>query len=260
MTAGLVDSHCHIAHVSGDAIAVVAAAREAGVTTIIDIGMGTAESAQAVKHATEIEGVFACVGLHPNDLSEFEADPKRSMATLRDLASSDRVVGIGETGLDFYRDRVAPSVQEEAFRAHIALARQIDRTLVIHCRDAHERVFEVLDEGGPPDRVVMHCFSGDVDYARRCAEHGYFCSFAGNVSYKRSDVLREAARAVPSDLLLIETDAPYLAPDPFRGKPNSPRLLAHTAGALAKARGEDVDELSQTTRDNSYRAFNVGAG
>src|SRR5205807_2579056 len=152
-----------------------------------------------------LDGVFVAVGIHPNDLEEFEADPSGSTARLKELAMRPGVVGIGETGLDFFRERSSEALQVEAFRAHIALAKELGKTLVIHCRDAHDRVLEVLEQDGAPSRVVMHCFSGDTDFAAKCAERGFFCSFAGNVTYKRNTELRRAATSLPKKLLLVET-------------------------------------------------------
>lgn len=228
-----------------------------GVDTVIDIAMGTAESEAVAARAATLDGVFASVGIHPNDLAEFDADRDGAMAKIAALAPADAVVAIGETGIDLYRERSDREVQADAFRAHIGLARELDLALVIHCRDAHVRVLEVLDETVSPERVVMHCFSGDVAFARTCADRGYYCSFAGNLTYRRSEGLREAAAAVPLELLLVETDAPYLAPHPFRGKPNAPRLLPYTAATLAEVRGLSLEELSSVLRENSSRAFNV---
>jgi TatD DNase family protein len=255
VSALLVDTHCHLGHIGRPVQEVLDEALEAGVGSVIDVGMGLAEGAEVAARAGASDRVFAAVGIHPNDLSDFESDRAGSIAALEDLAAGPRVVAIGETGLDFYRDRWTREQQEEAFRAHIDLAKRTDLTLVIHCRDAHDAVMNVLDDHGAPTRVVMHCFSGDVAYAKRCAERGYFCSFAGNITYKKNDVLRDAARALPDDLLLVETDAPFLAPVPFRGKPNAPALVMHTAAALAEARSTTVDLLSDLLRTNTNRAF-----
>ncbi len=253
--AGLVDSHCHLAHIERPLDEVLAEAEAAGVEALIDIGMGLEESRTAASRARDGEGLYASVGFHPNDLRAYAADPARSIDELRALATLPRVVAVGETGLDLYRDRSPPDVQEDAFRAHIALAKNTDRALVIHCRDAHDRLLEVLHDAGSPERVVMHCFSGDVRFAETCAEHGYFCSFAGNLTYKRNDELREAARSLPQELLLVETDAPFLAPHPYRGKPNHPALLPNTVDALAEARSTPLSTLTTVLRDNVRRAF-----
>ena len=258
-TGGLVDSHCHIGHIERPADEVLAEARSAGVDAVIDIGMGLDESRTAAERAASTDGVYASVGIHPNDLSEFVADPRTTIATLSELASSPGVVAVGETGLDFYRDRWTPAQQETSFRAHIALAKDVDRTLVVHCRDAHDRVLHVLDDEGAPARVVMHCFSGDVAFAHACNERGFYSSFAGNITYKRNDDLRDAARVVDEHLLLVETDAPFLAPEPFRGKPNAPALVVHTAARLADVRAADVNVLTSTLRTNTHRAFVIQA-
>ena len=252
---GLVDSHCHLAHIGRDAAEILSEANGAGVALVIDIGMGTAESRAAAERAAVMPAVRASVGIHPNDLQEYEADTAGTISTLDELASQPGVVAIGETGLDYYRERSSRDLQDHAFRAHIRLAKRSDRTLVIHCRDAHDAVLAVLDDAGAPSRVVMHCFSGDTAYANECAARGFFCSFAGNLTYKRNNDLRDAACIVPDELLLIETDAPFLAPEPFRGKPNAPALVVHTAEALAATRSMSVNALTKLLRDNSRRAF-----
>jgi len=252
---GLVDSHCHLGHIDAEPEGTVAEARAAGVDAVVDIGMGAAESTAAVARANVLDGVYASVGIHPNELAEFAADP--SMDAIAALAADARVVAIGETGLDFYRNRSEASLQEDAFRAHIELAHRLDKTLVIHCRDAHDRVLEVLDDATPPARVIMHCFSGDAAYADECARRGFFCSFAGNLTFTKANALREAAAAVPEELLLVETDAPFLAPHPFRGKPNAPKLLSHTVQALADVRVTTFEQLAVVLRGNSARAFAI---
>jgi TatD DNase family protein len=251
----LPDTHCHLAHISQDVHQVLADAEQAGVGPVIDIGMGLVESRVSAERARSIAGVYACVGIHPNDLRDFETDPGAAMATLRDLAAAPDVVAIGETGMDLYRDRVTPQRQEVSFRAHIALSKEVDRTLVIHCRDAHDDVLRILDDEGAPPRTVMHCFSGGIAFARECADRAFFCSFAGNLTYKRNDDLRAAASVVPEELLLVETDAPYLAPLPFRGKPNAPALVVHTAEMLATTRSVSFDQLLQVLQVNTRRAF-----
>jgi TatD DNase family protein len=252
---GLIDSHCHLGHIDRPPDDVIAEARAAGVEAVIDIGMGLDSSRTAAARARDTEHVHAAVGIHPNDLTEFVEDSAATMAALREIATAPGVVAVGETGLDFYRDQWSPEQQEASFRAHIALAKDVDRTLVIHCRDAHERVLHVLDDEDPPSRVVMHCFSGDVGFARACNERGFYSSFAGNITYKRNDELREAARIVDERLLLVETDAPFLSPEPFRGKPNAPALIVHTAERLAGVRVSNVNSLTSTLRENTHRAF-----
>ena len=258
MTTPLTDTHCHLSHCEGEPDLILEAAEQAGVERVVDIGMGLEESEASASRAASSPGrILASVGLHPNDLSAWRADPDAAMARLRELASSPGVVAVGETGIDTYRDREQRAVQEESFRAHIALAKETLRTLVIHCRDAHADVIRVLDDAGAPPRVIMHCFSGDADHALECADRGFWCSFAGNITYKRNDDLRAAARVVPLDLLLVETDAPYLAPIPHRGKPNSPALVALTADALAEVVGRDPGEMRRRLAANTQAAFGL---
>jgi TatD DNase family protein len=217
---------------------------------VIDIAMGLAEA-----EASTARGGVCAVGIHPNELEEFGSDPSGSMERLAEIATRPGVVGIGETGLDFFRERSSEALQVDAFRAHIGIAKRLDKALVIHCRDAHDRLLEVLEDEGAPSRVVMHCFSGDEAFARKCAERGYFCSFAGNVTYKRNDELRRAATSIPRELLLVETDAPFLTPEPHRGRPNSPVLLPITATRLASELGMPLGELEKRLDDNTRRAF-----
>lgn len=251
----LPDTHCHLGHIDRDPTEVLAEATAAGVGPVIDIAMGLQEAQVSVTRAASTEGLYASVGIHPNDLAAYEADPAGTMRALEAFASDDAVVGIGETGIDLYRDRHPLGLQEDAFRAHIELAKRTDRTLVIHCRDAHDDVLRVLDDAGAPARTVMHCFSGDVAFASACADRALFCSFAGNLTYKRNDDLREAARIVPEELLLVETDAPFLAPMPFRGKPNAPALVVHTAEVLADVRSIERESVLQVLQMNFRRAF-----
>jgi TatD DNase family protein len=246
----VIDSHCHLAHIDAPPDETLAAARGAGVHTVIDIAMGLAEC----EASTARPGPCA-VGIHPNELEEFEADPSGSMSRLAEIASRPGVVGIGETGLDFFRERSSEALQVAAFRAHIALAKELDKALVIHCRDAHDALIEVLDDAGAPSRTVMHCFSGDEAFAVLCATRGFFCSFAGNVTYKSNTELRRAATSLPTQLLLVETDAPFLTPEPHRGRPNAPALLPITANRLATERGTPLDELEKHLDDNTRRAF-----
>ncbi|MBW3657599.1 MAG: TatD family hydrolase [Actinobacteria bacterium] len=248
-----VDTHCHLDHhfdlAAGDQ---VEAARAAGVTTMITVGTDMASSTQAVQTANRYEGVWAVVGIHPNDA--MEATPQ-VLEVIDRLATQDVVVGIGETGLDYYRDHTTPQQQEASFRRHIAMAKEHDLTLVIHCREAWDDCLAVLEDEVPPDRVVMHCFSGDEKVAAHCVERGYFMSFAGNVTFKNADELRAAAVVAPVELLLTETDSPYLTPDPHRGKPNDPAHIPHVLRRLAAVKGLGEDELAATVLANAARAF-----
>ena len=252
-----VDTHCHLDHhFDLSASEQVGHARDADVGMLVTVGTDMASSTQAVQTAARYAEVHAVVGIHPNDAMEAS---RRVLAVIDKLAQQDVVVGIGETGLDYYRDHTTPSQQVAAFRAHIDMAKDRDRTLVIHCREAWDDCLEILEEEGAPDRVIMHCFSGDLDVTRHCAEKGYFMSFAGNVTFSNADELREAAAEVPDELLLTETDSPYLTPVPHRGKTNEPARVPHVVEGLAGVRGVDVEELAAVIWTNAHRAFGLEA-
>jgi TatD DNase family protein len=248
-----VDTHCHLDHHEQlSAATQVERAREAGVTAMVTVGTDMASSTQAVRTARRFDGVWAAVGVHPNDA--MEATP-HVLEVIDRLAGEAEVVAIGETGLDYYRDHTTPQQQEAAFRAHIELAREHDKALVIHCRDAWRDCLDILEDAGPPDRVVMHCYSGDLEITRRCAEGGWFMSFAGNVTFKNAGALREAAAEVPPQLLLTETDSPFLTPHPHRGKPNDPSYVPYVLRTLAEVQGRAVDAVEKDVLANAVRAF-----
>ena len=177
------------------------------------------------------------------------------LAEIEALAALPQVRAVGETGLDYYRDWAAPPVQRDWFRAHIEIAKRTGKALVIHDREAHEDVLSILAEQGPPERVVFHCFSGDEQMARQCAEAGYVMSFAGNLTFANAQPLRDAAAAAPAGLLLVETDAPFLTPVPYRGKPNAPWLAAYTLRKLAEVKGMDTAELCREVTRTAERVF-----
>jgi TatD DNase family protein len=252
-----VDTHCHLDH--HDQLAPgeqVRRALDAGVTTMITIGTDMASSTQAVRTASRFDGVYAVVGVHPNDA--MEATP-HVLEVIDRLAREDVVVGVGETGLDYYRDHTTPAQQEAAFRAHIEIAKDHDRTLVIHCRDAWDDCLAILEDQGAPDRVVMHCFSGDLDVTKRCADRGWYLSFAGNVTFANAQDLRDAAAAAPLELLLTETDSPFLTPHPHRGKPNDPSHIPYVLRTLAQAQGRPLDQVEAAVEANARRAFALPA-
>lgn len=256
------DAHTHLASTrqySGLAVADnLAAARAVGVTRVVDVGTDVASSAETVAIAEQYPEVVACVAIHPNDAARLGDALDVHLADLSSLAgASSRIRGIGETGLDYYRTREADGIarQKHAFAAHIALAKQLDVALVIHDRDAHDDILDVLDAEGVPDRVMMHCFSGDAGFARRCLDRGFWLSFPGTVTFKANEPLREALDLTPSDRVLVETDAPYLTPMPLRGKPNAPYLLPHTVRFLAERRGVDVAELCGQLAANATALF-----
>jgi TatD DNase family protein len=199
--------------------------------------------------------VWAAVAVHPTRTAEF-SDADR--AVLEDLARQPRVVAVGETGLDYYWDYSPQKAQQEAFRWHIDLAKRVGKPVMVHDRDAHEDIYRILEEEGAPDAgVVFHCFSGDAGFARRCADRGYVLSFAGTVTFRNAHALREAAALIPTYQMLVETDAPFLTPHPFRGRPNEPYCAAYTLRALAQLRGTPVEELAAEVTATAERLFDL---
>jgi TatD DNase family protein len=257
----VVDNHCHLdvadgrTHLSpADAIAEAAAV---GVTRIVQVGCDVAGSRWAVETAERHPSVVAAVAIHPNDAARLGADLPAALTEIEALAAHPRVRAIGETGMDRFRtpDEAGVALQREAFAAHIALARTYGRALVIHDRDAHADVLDVLDAEGVPERFVMHCFSGDADFARACLDRGAYLSFAGTVTFGNAQPLRDALAVAPRDRILVETDAPYLTPAPFRGRPNASYLVPHTVRAMAEVRGDDLATLCAAIAANTDAAF-----
>jgi TatD DNase family protein len=259
LPAPVVDAHTHL-DASGakdpeSVRAMVDRAESAGVTRVVTVADDIASARWAAQAATWDARVFAAVAVHPTRTTKFTDSAKHA---LKELARQPMVVAIGETGLDYYWDYSPPDVQQAAFRWHIELAKQVGKPLMIHDRDAHDDVLSILDEEGAPESVVFHCFSGDVDMALRCVDAGYVLSFAGPVTFRNAVQLREAARIVPAEQLLVETDAPFLTPHPFRGRPNEPYCAAYTVRALAELRGVDVLDLATTVERNAERVFGLG--
>jgi len=256
------DAHTHLASTarySGLAVAdSLAAARAVGVTRVVDVGTDVASSAETVALAGQHPEVVSCVAIHPNDAARLGDGLEAELTALSSLAgSSSRIRGIGETGLDYFRTREAEGIarQKHSFAAHIALAKRHGLALVIHDRDAHDDILDVLDAEGVPDKVMMHCFSGDAGFARRCLDRGFWLSFPGTVTFKPNEPLREALDLTPSDRLLVETDAPYLTPMPLRGKPNAPYLLPHTIRFVAERRGADLAQVCEQVAANATALF-----
>ena len=249
------DSHCHL-HLCAEGAAleeVVQRARSAQVEEIVTVGIDAASSRAAQEIAARYELWFTA-GVHPNSASQWGDGARTSVES---LVADARCVAVGETGLDFYRDGAPRPVQAEAFRAHIRLAKDNDKALVIHTRQSLSETLDELEAEGPPDRFVFHCWSGsELD---RALGLGAFISFAGNVSFPNAEDLRGAARRVPSDRLLVETDAPFLSPVPQRGRPNEPARVAFVGAAVAAARDETVEEVARRTRANARRLFGLPA-
>jgi TatD DNase family protein len=254
-----VDAHCHLDDVGGGEDAALRAAieraRVAGVGRMVTIGTDLATSRAALRIAAAHEGVWAAVGVHPHDATTLTDE---ALDELEALASDPKVVAIGEIGLDYFRDLSPRDVQQEAFRRQLALARRLGAPVVIHMRDAHRDVFGILEAAGAPERLVFHCFSGGPADAARCLELGGYVSFAGNISYKNAQDLRDACAIVPLDRLLVETDAPYLAPVPHRGKPNEPAFVPVVGAAVAAATGVSVEEIASATSANAASIFGLG--
>lgn len=251
----LVDTHCHLhdAKFDEDRDEILQRALDT-LDWIVLIGDSIASSRDA--QALTRENVYAAVGVHP--YHPHEVTPE-GIASLRDLAMNKHVVAIGEIGLDYYKYNEAPAdSQQAAFRAQMDLAADLSLPVVIHNRDAENDTLAILGEyDGRVPGVIMHCFSGDAAFAERCTARGYYISFAGNVTYPKAQQLRDAAAAVPMDRLLVETDSPYLAPQPVRGKRCEPAYVTHTAAALAAVKGMDVESLTQQTTENAARIFQV---
>jgi len=248
----VLDSHCHLDIVDTPVEEQLKSAKAAGVARIVTIGCDLPSSRFAVDAAAEFDDVYAAVAIHPN---ETRGVSDAVLGDVERLAAHPKVRAIGETGLDYYRDLAPMEDQHRSFRAHVDIAKRTGKALVIHDRDAHGDVLRVLDEVGPPEKVVFHCFSGDARMAEICAERGYVMSFAGNVTFKNAGRLREALKAAPLDLLLVETDAPFLTPVPYRGKPNASYLIPHTVRAMAEYKGVDVAELCTAIAANGERVF-----
>ena len=250
------DSHAHLDLMDVDVDDALAAARSVGIDVVVQVGVDLASSRWSADVAARYDDVHAAVALHPNEAG-LGAATDEALREIEALAALPQVKAVGETGLDFFRTGTAEGqrLQEGSFRAHIAIAKRTGTALVIHDRDAHDDVVRVLREEGAPDRVVFHCFSGGADLARTCAEHGWWMSFAGPVTFKANDALREAVQVAPAELLLVETDAPFLTPMPFRGRPNAPYLVPLTVRSMAATKGVDLDELCAALAANGRRAF-----
>ncbi len=256
-----VDAHAHIEIITNSAPdapeigKVLADAKSVGIDRIVQVGYSAEQSEWGVKLAEHWPNILAAVALHPNEapvVEYLEAD----LAKIEALSTHPRVRAIGETGLDFFRTE--PALQERqkySFRRHIDLAKRVNKALVIHDRDAHCAVLDVLTEEGAPEKTIFHCYSGDAEMARECIEKGYILSFAGTLTFKNAPALREAVKLVPIDQLLVETDSPFLAPMPHRGSLNTPAQIPTILRFMADERGEDVDELATAISNNCERLF-----
>ena len=261
-----IDSHCHIdgPEYDADRVEVIARAREAGVATMLNVGTGdphTDAFARAVELAEKQEGVYAAVGVHPHDAKLFDHEAERRLI---DIASQSRkVIAWGEIGLDYHYDHSPRDVQREVFRRQLRIALELELPVVIHSREANDDTINIVrDEltGYAKYREhagVLHCFGGTLEMARSAIDLGFFISFAGNLTFKKAEDLRDVARQLPLDRLLIETDCPYLTPVPFRGRRNEPARVIETARCLAEIHGKGLEEVGRVTSENFVRLFQV---
>ncbi|WP_240139926.1 TatD family hydrolase [Streptomyces sp. MUM 178J] len=274
LTVPVADSHTHLDMQQGTVEEALARAAAVGVTAVVQVGCDLKGSQWAADTAAAYDSVHAAVALHPNEAPRIvHGDPEGrsrqgareaggdaalddALAEIDRLAALDQVRAVGETGLDYYRTgSEGMAAQERSFRAHVEIAKRHGKALVIHDREAHADVLRILAEEGAPERTVFHCYSGDADMARECAANGYFMSFAGNVTFKNAQPLRDALALAPAELVLVETDAPYLTPVPYRGRPNAPYLIPLTLRAMAQVKGLDEETLAAAIAGNTARAF-----
>lgn len=258
-SATLVDTHAHLDFddYANDRQQIVDSALQAGVSSIITLGIEPPDWQQNIEIAEQFDGMYAALGVHPNSADQATS---HALAELERLCRSEgrrKVVALGETGLDYYRHYVSYDEQKRSFRAHLDLARQLDLPVIIHNRDAHEDVLEILRRDGKGTRGVMHSFSGDEQYAIECMRLGYMISLAGPVTFKKAEDKHRIAASVPLDMLLVETDCPFLTPEPFRGRRNEPAYVAYTARAVASIRGITFEEFAAQTTSNAGEMFGL---
>lgn len=248
------DTHVHLDEegLRRDLEGVLSRAREAGVTYFVTIGTDVESSREAVSIASTFSHVYAAVGIHPHEAG---AVGEEAMAEIQRLARHPKVVAVGETGLDYSRGEDSRPHQEELFRAHIQLARELAIPIIVHCREAHADALNILE--GQEIQVIWHCFSGSPEFSKECIRRGHAISIAGPVTFRNARRLPEVARTIPLASLLLETDSPYLAPEPHRGRPNEPAYLPLIASRVAELRGMPVDELARATTENALRLFDL---
>uniref|UniRef100_A0A7C6ECU1 TatD family deoxyribonuclease n=1 Tax=candidate division WOR-3 bacterium TaxID=2052148 RepID=A0A7C6ECU1_UNCW3 len=256
-TASLFDSHCHLTDraYSSDLKEVIKRARDAKVLYLLTVGLNRQDSIKGLKLCNQFESIYCSLGVHPHDADKFN---ESSLDEFRNLSQDNKVKAIGETGLDFFRNYSKPENQERAFRAQIDLAKELNLPLIIHIRDAYPQAMKILKEKNYFSGV-LHCYSGDEAFAQEAVRLGFYISVAGSITYNGKR-LKSVIKQIPQDRLLIETDAPYLAPVPYRGKRNEPAFIRFTLQAIGKVLGQDVTTLAQITTENAKRCFRIKDG
>lgn len=253
----LFDSHAHLndPRFSPDLSQVLQRARDAGICGIINVGFDLGSSRLAVEQVASEPDFYAAVGVHPHDAADVD---ETCLDAIERLAGNERVVAIGETGLDYFRNLAPPQVQRTAFEQFIALAGRLGLPLIVHCREAHTDVLKVLDASIQPGQtVIMHCFAGDMQFAEKCLERDFYLGISGTVTYPKSTVLRQVAACCPDHRILLETDCPWLPPQPYRGKRNEPAFVCHVAETVATERGLSTVEIAALTAANAQQAFGL---
>lgn len=248
-------SHIHFAKEFPDVGDVMLRAKEAGVTRQIIVGCTVKDSKQALEFVRNKEGFWSTLGVHPHNADQWNEQVEQEY---EQLTQENKVVALGEMGLDYFRNFKPKDVQHHAFREQLKLAKRLDLPVVVHVRDAWDDALDLLQEVGNT-KVILHCFTGQLEHARECWERGYHTSFSGVVTYPKNEYLRKAAAEAPEELLLIETDCPYLTPQLYRGKRNEPAYVIETARELANARGTSLEEMGRITTENALRLFGLEA-
>ena len=254
----LVDSHAHLdgRQFSDDLDETINRATANGISHILTIGCDMESSACSVSIADKYEHIFAAVGVHPHDATEIGAE---SLTRLRSMLAHPKVVALGEIGLDFFRDRSPRDIQRSAFRKQIQLAKEVGKPIIVHDRDAHDEVIQILrEENAAEVGGVLHCFSGDLTMAEQCLELGFYLSFTGTITYPKNQEIREVIKSIPADRMLVETDCPYLSPQKFRGKRNEPAYVRYTAEKMAEIKGLSIEDIARITSRNCHNLFGFG--
>jgi TatD DNase family protein len=257
--APLIDTHAHLDadHFRSDLEAVVLRARQYGLVSMVTIGIEPADWPATLEIAERYSDVYPAIGIHPNSADQASDASLAELESLCRAAKGKRIVGLGETGLDYYREFVSHDLQQAAFRKHLELSRALDLPVIIHDRDAHDDILRILREDGKGTYGVMHSFSGDLEMANECIRLGYMISLSGPVTFRKATDKHEIAREVPLEWLMLETDCPYLTPEPYRGRRNEPAYVAYTARAVAELRGTPFDSIAEVTTSSAQRLFRL---